>query len=278
MYLPTGCKSLKDVTEPQIRLGIQGFGGTGKTWAALTFPNCVVVNLDRGLGAHSGREDVIEVPLYRLDFCKSVNPNHQSVANLKDTILFWLDKEAKKLEQNQTLVYDGGTTTQNAYHKWYDSNTVYTKKGAEDEFAQWRLKLEFFSDLCERFKLLNCNVIYICHEFEKPDRQGDSTGKIRPLLSGQFCNQITSYFTDWVRQLAGDKPKDISTLDDKKLVLWNMDKKQFQEMCNTYPRNTLYYFQLESDDIFDGKISSLINFPRFIPANYESFRKYMRKK
>ena len=58
-YIPKGAVSLNTITvKPQIRLGLQGYSGTGKTWAALTFPNPIVLNLDRGLGAHTGRSDV----------------------------------------------------------------------------------------------------------------------------------------------------------------------------------------------------------------------------
>src|SRR6266550_5949978 len=130
MYVPSFCKSLAESSEPQIRLGVQGYGGTGKTWSALTFLNPVAVNIDRGLGAHSTRTDVIEVKFYDLEYCKKVNLNHKGPHDLKDTILLFLDKEAKKLEPDQTLIWDGGTGTQNAYHKWYD-NKIYILRVAK---------------------------------------------------------------------------------------------------------------------------------------------------
>lgn len=278
MYKPIGSRTLAEAKEPQIRLGIQGYPKTGKTYAAMTFPNPVVVNLDRGLGAHNGRSDVIELPFYEESFCKTINPNHKEAEHtLRDTLLLFVTKEAPKLTEEQTLVWDGGTGTQNCYHKWYSCHKVFSKtSGKEDERAEWALKIPFFSDLFEAFKKLKCNVIYISHEQDKKDKDGAYSGKIRPLLSGQAGDQCVSHFTDWVRQLTMSKP-DVNKLDDKTLSKWGMTKIEFQAMCDSFERNTIYYWQLEPDDLYDGGCSSLVNFPMFIPANYDSFKKYIRK-
>lgn len=275
MYKPDGCKILSEITEAQIRLGIQGFSGVGKTWSALTFPNPIVLNLDRGLGAHVGRSDVMEIPMYDPAFCRKINPAFARPSQLKDTVMLWLNKEAKKLEPDQTLVFDGGTGLQNAYNKWIEENPVFSNQGKVDDFAPWRLKIAFFGDVCELFKTLKCHVVYICHESEKKDKSGEYTGKIRPLLTGQFVDQLGSHFTDWVRQFAGDKVKP-DKIDDKMLVDWKMSKEEFIQMMDSYPRNTMYYWLLESDAAFDGKVSSLVNFPRYLPADYKSFCKYRR--
>src|ERR1044071_282279 len=188
MYIPKGGVTLENEPIEQIRMGIQGFYGTGKTIAASTFPNPVYMDIDRGLGALSGRSDIIKLKFYDNDFCKQINPNHKGFNTLRDTVLMFLDKEAKKLEADQTLVVDGSTGLQNAYHAWYDENPVVTKTGSIDDRAVWRLKLNFFGDICETLKTLRCNVLYIAHEYEKPDSSGEYNGKIRPLMSGQFCN------------------------------------------------------------------------------------------
>lgn len=276
MYNPPNCPTLDKVSEPQVRVGIQGSPKTGKTFGALTFPNPIVLNLDRGLGAHHGRADVIEVPLYDIDYCKTINPNHKDKYSLYTTLMEWFKKVASKLESDQTLVFDGGTGLQNLYHDWYSQNKVYSSSGKIDDFAQWRLKIEFFSSIMELFKTLKCHIVYITHESEKKDKDGGYTGKLRPLLTGQFQDQLASHFTDWVRQHSCDKLKE-DKIDEKALSAWGMTKAEFIVMQDSFPRNTLYFWQLESDDTFDGGISSLINFPRFIPSNYTSFCKYRRK-
>ncbi len=275
IYKPKGSRSLAELKPDemqQIRLGMQGFGGTGKTWAATTFPNMVCISMDRGLGAHTGRADILEVRLYDPAISAQFGPTR------KEALENWIAQEASKLTAEQTLVIDGSTGIQNAFIEWYSKNKVYTKQGKEDDFAPWRIKVEFFSRLCESFKTLKCHVIYICHEVPAKDKDGGYSGKIRPLLTGQFGDEIMTHFTDWVRCHAADKPKDMGAISPENLAKWGMKTVgEFKAMCDTFPRNTIYYWQVESDDFFDGKCSSLVNFPRFMPANFATFKSYMRK-
>lgn len=278
MYIPPGTFKLSELKElPQIRLGIQGYGGTGKTWSALTFPNPIVINLDRGLGAHTGREDVIEVPFHNTAFCNTVISNYNP-GKLKDALLLWLHKEGKKLEPTQTLVVDGGTSIQNCYHAWYADNKVYATSGKEDDFAQWRLKAQFYADLMEQFKKLPCHVVYISHEAEKKEKDGSYRGKIRPLLTGQFADELMTHFTSWFRQMAATKPTDFTKYDAAKLASWGMSIEEFKTFVNSYPRDTVYYWRTSSDDECDCKCSDLVNFPSMIPAAYSHFQKWMKHK
>ena len=286
-YIPTGCKSLAETTQvPQVRLLIQGFPGTGKTWGGLTFPNPVVCNLDRGLGAHFGRADVIEVPLYDAKFVReSMKKPSYNPADLKDILLKWLETEAIKLTDTQTLVVDGNTGIQNAYHKWYENNKAlfFTQSGQENSFKEWTVKKTYYGEVMEIFKTLKCHVVFICHEVDQKDKNGPQgpsySGKIRPLLTGAFGDELGSHFTDVFRAHATDRPSDFSTLkaDDIKKN-WNMTIPEYQKWCMSFPRNTVYYWQTESDNIFDAKASSLVGHPRYVPATFESFSKYRRSK
>lgn len=284
MYKPTGCKALNEIqSEQQIRLGLQGYPGVGKTWAALTFPNPVVVNLDRGLGAHQGRSDVIEVPLYDASFCRTIDPQFNP-AKLKDVIIKWLETEARKLSPEQTLVFDGNTGLQNAYHKWFEANRMLflTSGGQVNEFKEWTVKKTYYGEVMELFKTLACHVVFICHEVDQKDKNGPQgpqySGKVRPLLTGAFGDEIGSHFTDWFRAHAVDKPPvwDMVKEEDVKKQ-WGISKSEYKAWCDAFPRNTIYYWQTESDSIFDAKASSLVGFPRYIPAEYKSFAKYRRK-
>lgn len=281
LYTPLNCYTLNQLKSvPQIRLGIQGYPGSGKTFSGLTFPNPVVANCDRGLGAHFGREDVIEVPFYDHEFCKTMmavkGANYFSHM-LKDIVYKWLETEAVKLTPDQTLVWDGNTGTQNAFHKWYEKNKVITSSGEHDSRAEWGLKKKYYAEIVEMLKSLRCHVVFIAHESEKKEKDGEYRGKIRPLLSGSFGDELVSHFTDWFRQLAADKPTSIDTVQPVELVKFGMTKDEYKKFVESFPRNTIYYWQTESDSIYDGKCSSLLNFPRYIPATYESFEKYRRK-
>jgi len=251
MYTPPNCAAI--AAEQQIRLGLQGYPGTGKTWAALTFPNPVVMNFDRGLGAHIGRKDIIEVPFWNRDFCKTVDLNFKP-ERMKDAIVKWIEKEGLKIEKGQTLIVDGNTGIQNAYHKWYMNNmsAFLTKEGKVNDFAEWAQKRIFFGEIMELFKALACDIVYICHEADQKDKNGPTgptyTGKVRPLLSGGFGDELASHFTDWFRQVCVEK-------DGKTDYLW----------------------QTIGDSIFDAKCGSLVQQPKLVPANFNSFKQYARK-
>ena len=158
MYKPLNSHTLAEAkTEQQIRLGLQGFSGNGKTWSALSFPNPVVLNIDRGLKAHQGRSDVIEVPLWDSAVCGKIVPAYNP-SKLKDLLVAWLDKEGCQLDAEQTLVVDGLTGLQNAYHLWFRFNQTQflTSSGKVDAFAEWQVKKQYFGELMETFKRLRC--------------------------------------------------------------------------------------------------------------------------
>lgn len=283
IYTPTNCKSLQDAPLAQIRLGLQGYPGTGKTWGALSFPNPAVLNLDRGLGAHAGRADVLEVPLYDFGFCKSLDKAYHP-SKLKEAFITWLDTEGKKLTNEQTLVIDGCTGLQNAYHRWFKTNEslFLTKQGQVDGFAEWTQKRTYYGEVMETLKTLQCNVVFICHEIDQKDKNGPSgptySGKVRPLLTGSFGDELGSHFTDWFRAMSADKPKDYATLDAAKIKMeWNMTLAEYKQWCESFPQGTVYYWQTTGDNVFDAKASSMVKFPRYIPADYKSFDKYRRK-
>lgn len=279
LYIPSGSYTLdKETEQPQIRLGIQGYPKTGKTWSALTFPNCIVADLDRGLGAHYGRSDIIVVPFYDGKFCDKLVPRDgiQNPPNRRDAILKWLGTEAIKITKQQTLVFDGGTSLQNAFHIQYNLNPVISRSsGKVDSFAEWGLKIEYFGQIVELLKGLSCNVVYLCHEIPDRATDGSLNGQVRPLLSGQFGDQLASHFTDWFRQWAVAKPnkeKEQAFLD--KICFG--DKELFKEFMQT-EGEVIYMWQTLSDDMSKCGSSSLVGQPKFVLANFSTFAKYKRK-
>lgn len=281
-YVPKGCVPLdSDMTRQQVRLGIQGYPGSGKNWAVLGtpdrkqegFPNPIVANLDRGLGAHQGCSHILEMPFYKM--FKS--------ADMKDNIISWIDSEAIKLRSNQTLIWDSLSALEQIYHSWYRANEAQValspKTGKVNEFAEWNLKEIFFNEIATKIKWLSCDVILLAHEVERADKPtsigqpGAYTGKIRPLMTGKVGDSIVKEYTDWFRQHAGKK---VSEPKENTLAAFRMNLREFQEMQASFVGDTIYYWQTQSDDIFTAKASSLINPPLYIPANFAAFCKYRR--
>lgn len=276
IYIPEGAQSLENAIDAQFRLGIQGFPGTGKTWAATTFLNTVFLNLNRGLGAHIGRKDILEVKLYDPSVIdKWAKRTEASTPNQRDAVINWLEKEGMKLTAEQTLVCDNATELDGAFHREEALNPTITAQGKIDDRAPWKNKITYFSNLFAIFQYLKCNVIFLAHEIDYKEKDGTYKGKVRPILTGQAGDRMVGSFTDWFRAHSGTKPK--PPFDKEKLANWKMTEKEFESMLNTFPGNTFYFWQCMGDDIFDAKASSLVNPPLYMPANYEHFNKWRRK-
>lgn len=281
IYTPPDCKPLSEVVNsPQIRLGLQGPPGTGKTWASLTFPNPIVLNLDRGLGAHVGRADVIEIPFYNPVFVDKIHPRDGMNAppNRKDAIMDWLARFGTKLGSEQTLIIDSNTQLDVSYHVQYSLNPVYTKQGKIDDFAEWKQKVAYFGLLMDMFKTLPCNVVYIAHETADRDKTGELNGMVRPLLTGQFGDQLASHFTDYFRSTTVAKPT-ADKIDDFKRAFSLDDVGAKEWIASTPPHSAcMYLWQTQQDNIVKHiKTSTMVGAPKYVLANYNTFGKYKRK-
>ena len=281
IYIPPSARTLdSDNSKQQIRLGIQGFPGTGKDWSILGtpdrlqegFPNPIILNLDRGLGAHSKCSWIHEVPIYLL----------YKRQEQKDKLIEWLDREGSKLTSNQTLIIDSLSSLEQIYHMWFkdnESQLAVSSSGNYNNFIEWNLKEKWFNEMHVMLKSFKCDIVLLCHESERPDKPttpgqpGLYTGKIRPVLSGKFGDLIVREYTDWFRQHCATKSPDPK---EETLKNFRMTKAEFITMSNTFIGDTVYYWQTKGNDLFDAKASSLVNPPTFIPATYQSFCKYMR--
>lgn len=275
IYIPPGCSSLDEIKEqPQLRLGLQGPPGVGKTWAALLFPNPIVLNIDRGLVAHQGRKDVMEVPFYNPAFIDKIVPRSGSNCppNRRDAILKWLGTEGQKLTSSQTLVVDSQTQLQTAFHAEYRINPVITKNGKIDDFAEWNLKIVYFGEIMDWLKSLKCNVVYICHETADRDKAGELNGMVRPLLTGQFADQLASHFTDWFRCLAYAKPNKDSI--EKAKEFFKLSNDDLKEWMDSSTNDTFYVWQTQSDAVARHIKTSLVRAPKLVIANPKVFDKY----
>lgn len=198
LYIPPSAQSLLHAVAQPIRLGIQGYPGTGKTTSAITAPNPIILNLDNKLGAHVGK-DIPVVHIYK-DSVYSV-PKEEKY----DAVIRWLNQEGTKLAPQQTLIIDSFST----WEDWFDvvqGKVVHlTNGGKEDGFKFWNLKGAFLKEACDAIKGLSCNSITIFHETVMRDDTGERVIGIRPMIQGRYADKLPGQFTCWFAQLI--KPK-----------------------------------------------------------------------
>lgn len=260
MFNPPNSVNMKDISVPQIFLGIQGASGTGKTFAAATFPNPIFMDLDKGLTVFTGR-DLVSIPFWDDKYCvetlKFSQDRTKGVVNKRDGIKKWLREVAINMEPNQTLVLDSWTSLQICFDRQTDLEPVYTKKGEIDEFAFWQRKIDFSQDIYEYLKALRCHVVVLFHELcQRDPNSGQLVDKIQPLMQGKFLASIQVPFSDFFRQ-------HVFTRVNEKGVLQKVEGKEIVGERE-------WFWQIKSDATVNLK--SRMNRPeKFIPATYESF-------
>lgn len=267
--------------EQQLRILIIGAPGAGKTYGSLTFStgeegSCAVVNYDKGLGAHVGRKDVVEFPFWSKEFWKNFNPNYQHLAYKK-----FLETEALKFEAQQVLVNDAWTGVQNAIDDYLKATKVVTKSGHEDTLAFWGRKIEESKAVVKALNALKCNVIVTAHETVERDKEGDLTGKLKPLQQGQFADQLAGYFTDVFRMHGVSMPQTEEVWN--KIPLVNYGAKNISHLKEIFQSAldkgkhavTCRFWQTKTDDVMNCK-TCLVDAPARIPARAEEYAKYQR--
>lgn len=279
LYNPQYAVNLQSVTaRPQFRVGLQGGPKTGKTYAATRFPNPVVVNFDRGLTGHIG-ENILDIPFYNPSFVDQYAKREGSQAppNKKDALLVWLFKEGPKFSPEQTLIFDAITGIEAAHNTQYNLAPWITKNGKVDEWGIYKSNNQYFSDLGDLMKSLQCNVVMIAHETPDRDKNGDLNGLVRPLLAGQAGDKIASFFTDWFRCRALGKPTTPEQTEKAKKFLGVTDNAAWQEWMSSGSKDTFYFWQTQSDEVCQCGATSLKDAPKYMIAGYSSFEKYRKK-
>lgn len=283
LYVPKGCKTLAQIGDSQIRLGLQGFPFSGKTTSALTFPNPVILSYDRKVSAHKHRDDVILIPFHDAAFVNALKPKDGMMApiNKKEALVIWLSSEALKLSPKQTLIVDGITAIEEEFHIWFkfrETELALSKKGGIDGYVEWNMKKMYFEELHSLFKTLPCNVVMICHEVEDRNDKGDLNGKVRPLLTGQAGDKLGGNLTDYFRQIAIGKPSNPEELVRFAKKYCGGSEAVAKEYVASVPplHETVYLWQTCEDEFCNCGTSSLKDAPKYLLPNYNSFLKYRR--
>ena len=283
LYTPPNSYTLDTVTFPQIRLGIQGPPGSGKTYAALTFPNPIVLDFDNNLGVHVGRKDVTVVPFFNPTYIWEVlkvsnepfqkgnfpRNDNKRPANRRDALLKWLREHGNKLTTEQTLVLDSWTSVQNSFHEQQDMEPEYTNKNTINEYAPWQNKLRYSAEVCKLLEGLTCHVVVTFHEFcERDPKSGELIEKYRPLMQGKFVAEIAGHFTDFFRQVVVPQKKKNGDL--VKISAPPSSSELYSLSCDRE-----FFWQIRQDEECDPKCGmTKVGSWKYLPANFQSFVAY----
>jgi len=260
-YIPPTAQSIKD-TLKKFRIGIQGFPGTGKTGASLTFPNPLILHFDdtdlKGLiQSIPALQDLFKdkepphVPFYSEKFVVEtlaeplVGPVR--LVNRRDAFVKWLGKENTKFTPDSTLILDSWTSMQDAFDAitFHESQKVYSKGGDENFYAPWDAKITYSSLVIDLLKSCNCNVVVIFHEQAERDKKtGELLNKLQPVMQGKFITELKRHFPYYVRQGYREKADDDGPAG--------------------------YVWQVKSSDNFDCKFIGKPDRKKYIPANYNA--------
>lgn len=260
MYSPSYGTKLSDITDFQIRLGLMGPSGTGKTTSMLMFPNPVVINIDNLLLAHRHRTDVIDLPFWDKDWITNklgYKYSNNILYPIRDAVLWFLRNEAIKLQVDQTLCLDSWTTLQAEFDKQQELEPVRTSTGAINDYGFWDKKIDFSEAVLTALKNLRCHVVVTFHE---QDVYAGSSNKVlarvEPLMQGKFVKKIGLFFSDFYQTY----------------VTYN-EKKSPDGKINS---ETEYWWRTKSTDI-TGLRSRSNDIPAIVKPSFDVFKPYLEK-
>lgn len=261
VYIPASARNLKDIKFPQIRLGLQGSPGTGKTTGALTFPNPLILALEPGYKNWVG-QDIPMVPFWDQDWVKEYEKGKFKQAkegklfdNVRDALIYFLKNECLKMKHGQTLVFDSWSAFQTYESYQTDLDPHATRAGKVDDFYPYQKKIEYATEVMTLLCSMKCHVVVTFHESQIRDTEtGRLLDQVAPLMQGKFVAEIKRFFPDYYRCIAEDKK------DPAGKVI-----------------STDYKWQVRTDSKFVAK--STLNVPEgqfFVEPHFNVFTKYAK--
>jgi hypothetical protein len=172
-------------------IGIQGEPNAGKTTAAISWPQPVVLNYDKKL-----RQGIPEIPFWDLDWIHAQKKTKPPLyADRKSYLIEWLRSNGLLIPDTHTLIIDSFTMVDNCWSEFVTNNRhAFYTKGDNPEYngrAMFYAKQDYMVELFGLFKSTKCPVIVTFHETVARDNKGNLNGKMRPLVSGgQFKDQL----------------------------------------------------------------------------------------
>lgn len=229
---------------PPRRVAICGMPGSGKTTAALTFPNPIVIDLD-----HKLKPGVPCIPFYSDEWIitnklavKPVPPKHLNRATL---LLTWLQNELPKFAPEQTVILDSWTMANRYWDLQIEENPIFSNAGNRDGMKEFRAFHTWGQLVINALCAAKCTVVVTFHLNRDRDEKGNLNGKYRPVAAGQFGETILGNFTHALMALCRSKADG----------------------------STEYLWQIKGDNAFDSQGTyneSLLIDRRYVPAHYNS--------
>lgn len=230
MYIPPNAINMGTIKFPQIKLGVQGDSGTGKSFLGQHFPNPIYADADGNLNRLAGNNKLHVVPLHSAEFLetyaggkfKAQKPMPEGMPNVKDAVIHFLYNDARKMTAEQTLIWDSWSSIMDNLNNWYCANPVMVRKDdgsyAEDTRKMYAEYKDYATVFFTGMKALKCHVIVTFHEWKPRDKITGNVieDKIAPLMEGSYKDQIKKNFTDFFRT---------STKDGKFLMQVKSDKR-----------------------------------------------------
>lgn len=198
-YIPKGVITS---TIPNERIAIIGPPGSGKTTSLLTFPDLIVLDRDNKLPP-----GIKSIPAWNPDWADEVIGGKKkrsfTIPNFRDAIVIWLEREHALFEPEQTFAIDSWTFLQDAHdmQTWAEDEHATEKNG----FFFWGQKEKFSKRIVDMLKNMRCRVVVTFHEAFETNSKGQRTGKIRPVMSGSYKDQILGGF-NFVWRMKGNIP------------------------------------------------------------------------
>lgn len=175
-------------------IGIQGEPNSGKTTAAISWPNPIVLNFDKKL-----RAGIPEIPFWDNGWVHSFMKTQAPLyADRKTALIKWIRTAGTSIPADATIILDSFTMVDNTWTEFVSANkhAFYTKGdgGKEPEYngrAMFYAKQDYLIELFALLRSMPCTVIVTFHETPARDNKGNLNNKLRPLVSGgSFKDQL----------------------------------------------------------------------------------------
>lgn len=166
-------------------IGIQGEPNTGKTTAAVSWPNPLLLDFDKKCPP-----GVSTIPFWDASWIHSYMKTKAPLfANRKQALIQWLREAGPGLPPDITLIVDSYTAVEHSYGEYVSNNRAQftTSSGEYNQRAMYLDKFNYNVELFALLKSAPCPVVITFHEQIARNEKGQPTGKYRTVVSsGQF--------------------------------------------------------------------------------------------